>query len=60
MRNSQKVTNGHVLVTNNDDTAYFVENTSKNGNMSILNLETMETERVSKTFANSCMVFEEI
>lgn len=60
MRNSQKVRSGDVLIGNNTDISYYVDNVSENGNMTITNLESKEKERVSVTFANSCLVYREI
>lgn len=61
VRNSQKVQEGNVLVTNTSVMAFYVSQKSQNGNMTILALDgSGDTERVSVTFANSCMIFKDI
>jgi hypothetical protein len=58
MTNAQKVQRGDVLVSNVEDTAWYVCQLSDTGNMTILSLDGQnEKDRVSVTFANSCMIF---
>jgi len=60
MTNSQKVKQHDVLVSNANGKAWYVKQVSSTGNMSIVDLSTKESERVSTTFANSCEIYRKV